>query len=69
LITHGVTGLLFQPADDEDLLSVLRQLMQEPHLRRSLAEAGRRAVREGYDMRRNTEHFAEILREHLPVSS
>jgi glycosyltransferase involved in cell wall biosynthesis len=62
LIADGVSGLLFHPADDDDLLRALRRVIEDPALRRSLAQAGRRAVEAGYDMRRNTAEFAKILR-------
>jgi colanic acid/amylovoran biosynthesis glycosyltransferase len=66
LIADGVSGLLFHPADDEDLLRALRHLIEDPVLRRSLAQAGRHAIEESYDMRRNTAEFARILRARLP---
>jgi colanic acid/amylovoran biosynthesis glycosyltransferase len=67
LIEEGVSGLLFHPADGEDLVRTLTRLIGDPVLRRSLGENGRRRVSAMYDSARNAEAFARILRERVPA--
>jgi colanic acid/amylovoran biosynthesis glycosyltransferase len=67
LIEDGISGLLFHPADGEDLVRALTRLMEDPALRRSLGENGRRRVSAMYDSQRNTEAFARILLERVKI--
>lgn len=67
LIDEGVSGLLFHPADVEDLVGTLTRLIEDPALRRSLGENGRCRVSEMYDSARNAEAFARVLRERVTV--
>lgn len=53
LIQHGRTGLLATPGDVISLRDQLRLLIQQPELRRSLAEAARLKVLADFDLRRN----------------
>jgi colanic acid/amylovoran biosynthesis glycosyltransferase len=65
LIEDGISGLLFHPADGEDLVRKLTRLMRDPAQRRTLGENGRKRVSEMYDSRRNTEAFARVLHEQV----
>jgi glycosyltransferase involved in cell wall biosynthesis len=60
VVSDGVTGLLATPEDDEALANVMVRLLSDPALRRSLGEAGRRAVEE-YDARRIAGQFLAEL--------
>lgn len=40
LVTHGETGLLFDPQDQADLVNAVRRLVQDPGYARSLGAAG-----------------------------
>jgi len=59
VINHGVTGLLVPPDDPLALCASLRQLVDEPQLRRRLGEAARRFVAEHHSWDRVAR---EILR-------
>jgi glycosyltransferase involved in cell wall biosynthesis len=63
LIEDGISGLLFHPADIEDLVHALKRLMGDAALRRTLGENSRLRVSTLYDSLRNTEAFARILHE------
>jgi colanic acid/amylovoran biosynthesis glycosyltransferase len=65
LIEHGVDGLLFAPADVEDLAQQLRMLLDSPELRMRMGKAAREHVLRDYDIARNTSRFAVVLREQL----
>jgi len=67
LIADGVSGLLFHPADVEDLLGALRRLMQDPQLRRAISQLGAAPWRRISTLRRNTQRFEKILRERIPA--
>jgi colanic acid/amylovoran biosynthesis glycosyltransferase len=65
LIEDGISGLLFHPADGDDLVRTLTRLIGDPALRRSLGENARNRVSEMYDSSRNAGAFARILREQV----
>jgi glycosyltransferase involved in cell wall biosynthesis len=65
LIEDGADGLLFAPADEEELAAALLRLIGNPDLRRRLGEAARQRVLREYDLAANTARFAEILRRRL----
>ena len=49
LVRHEETGLLVEPGDPAPLAAALRRLLDDPALRRRLAEAGRRVAAERFD--------------------
>jgi glycosyltransferase involved in cell wall biosynthesis len=61
LIQHGRTGLLATPGDVESLTTQLRRLIQEPELRRSLAEAAHAKVLADFDLDRNVAQLSRIF--------
>jgi colanic acid/amylovoran biosynthesis glycosyltransferase len=69
LIESGVHGMLYSVADVNELSSQLRTLLQSPDLMERIGRQARVRVLRDYDMARNTEHFAGVLRERLGVRS
>jgi colanic acid/amylovoran biosynthesis glycosyltransferase len=65
LIEHGVDGMLFTTADVEDLTRQIRFLLDSPDLRAKMGKQARGRVLRDYDITRNTERFAQILREQI----
>ena len=61
LIEHERTGLLASPGDVESLTTQLRRLIQEPELRRSLAEAAHAKVLADFDLDRNVAQLSRIF--------
>jgi len=53
LVVHDQTGLLATPGDVASLAERLRQLIEQPALRRTLALAARDKVRRDFDLHRN----------------
>lgn len=47
-VIDGVTGLLFEPGDVDDLMAKMRILLDDEELRRSLGEAGRQRFEEHF---------------------
>jgi glycosyltransferase involved in cell wall biosynthesis len=54
------TGLLFEPRDAAGLSNILRTLVQDESLRRRLAAAGQRMVRERFSIESSVERMSEI---------
>lgn len=50
IVTHGETGLLFDPHDPRQLADSVRQILLDSDLARRLGEAGRALVAERYDL-------------------
>ena len=55
LVVHDETGLLYRPADWDDLAAQLIRLANDPELRRRLADNGRRRVEEEFEIGRAVE--------------
>lgn len=60
-IQHGVTGFL--TTDDVEWERALRQLIEQPAMRREMGLKGRHAVEERYSKARFASRYIEILRE------
>jgi glycosyltransferase involved in cell wall biosynthesis len=65
LIRSDIDGILVAPSDEQELAEAIRRLAEDPNLRRSLGEAGRKRVIDKYHLGRNTERLAEIFRRRL----
>jgi colanic acid/amylovoran biosynthesis glycosyltransferase len=65
LIEDGVHGMLFAVADVEDLTRTIRVLLESPERCEQMGRQARNRVARDYDMARNTERFAEALKERL----
>lgn len=60
LVTNGETGLLFEPGDAAGLADALQTLIENEFLRRQLAEAGAKFVRERFSIRTSAQRMGEI---------
>jgi glycosyltransferase involved in cell wall biosynthesis len=60
LVTHGETGLLFEPGDAAGLARALQTLIENDSLRGRLAEAGANFVRERFSIRASAQRMGEI---------
>jgi glycosyltransferase involved in cell wall biosynthesis len=66
LIHDGVDGLLFTPADVEDLVAAILRLAASPDVRRSLGRNARECVIREYSAAPNAQRFAAVLRRRAP---
>ena len=69
LIEDGVDGMLFQVADVDDLVRAIQKLSNSSQLRLEMGQRARARVEREFDMARNTEHFAALLRQQLGVGA
>jgi colanic acid/amylovoran biosynthesis glycosyltransferase len=65
LIQNEVDGLLVAPSDVGQLSDAIRRLMDEPDLRRRLAQAGRRKIVQRYNLSTNTGKLAQVFESRL----
>ncbi len=65
LIEHGVDGMLYAVGDVEELTQAIRSLLESPEKMANLGKQARLRVLRDYDMARNTERFAAVLKERL----
>jgi glycosyltransferase involved in cell wall biosynthesis len=65
LIEHGRTGLLFPSGDEENLTSLLSEMLGDRERTRALGVAGREEVLAHYDLQRMAadyeQHYRELL--------
>jgi glycosyltransferase involved in cell wall biosynthesis len=64
LIDDGRTGRLVPERNAAALAAAIEELLRDPEGRRALARAGRAAVRERFDRRRNIHQLAQIFNVH-----
>jgi glycosyltransferase involved in cell wall biosynthesis len=60
-IVHEVSGLLFVPGDAQALANALERLLDDPTLRRRMAEGGFRRVRTMFPLESTYRHMAILL--------
>jgi glycosyltransferase involved in cell wall biosynthesis len=65
LVEHGVTGLLFERNNPEDLARQLSQLVDDSSLRTKLAEAGRDRIAREFSLVESTRRMEAIYDEYL----
>lgn len=62
LVSHGETGLLFQPGDAYDLADKISALMNNPAQAASMADHGKRKVEEGYSSQKLAREYISLYR-------
>jgi len=65
IVSHETDGLLVPPGDAEALARVIGRLVDDVELRRTLGQRARLKILEKFDLRRNTEHLADVFRQRL----
>ena len=65
LVEEGINGLLTAPADIDDLVRCLSDLLYDPNLRNRLAAEGRRKVEEHFNINTETGRLVKIMRSYL----
>ncbi len=68
LVRDGVNGLLFDPANVVDLTERLETVLGDASIRRRLAAAAVRSIRERYTKQASAERFAELYESLVPQS-
>jgi glycosyltransferase involved in cell wall biosynthesis len=61
IITHGIDGLLAEPARLDDYLAQLTTLLASPERRRELAQAGRATVQNRFTLARVCREFEQVI--------
>ena len=64
LIAPGVEGLLVAPSSVEQLADAIASLLDDPARRKALGAAGRAKVLATYNLARNADHLAAVMRGH-----
>ena len=62
IVTHETDGLLVPPGHADALARAIGRLMDDEELRRTLGQKARLKILEEFDLRRNTEHLADVFR-------
>jgi glycosyltransferase involved in cell wall biosynthesis len=65
LVKHGENGFLVPPRAPQPLADCIGALLDDPILRRRMAQEGRRRVTEEFDLRANTRRLLELFHEAL----
>ncbi len=62
IVEDGVTGLVFEPEDPDDLSTRMRELVDDPDRRETLGRAAREQVLTHHTWERNAERYLEVYR-------
>jgi len=68
LIRDGVDGLLFTASDVAELVGALGRMMDDSAMRHKMAELSRKRVSDKYDLRKNVDRQAGLLKEWMDKS-
>ena len=68
LVRDETDGLLFTASDVAELVCALSRMMDNPSLRRSMAESSRNRVADKYDLRKNVDRLAAVLNQWMTHS-
>jgi len=63
LIRNEVDGLLFTASDVGELVAVIERMIDDPAMRRRMAESSRVRVAAKYDLLKNVDHLSDLLRD------
>ncbi len=66
LIRDGIDGLLVTPSNTEELASAIGKLMDEPPLRRQMANSCRERIADKYELCKNVFHLSEVFKRRIP---
>ena len=61
LVHHGKNGLLFTPSNWAELSDCMRRLLRDDAFRQRLADSGRAAVSDGFDIRQSAEQLSGLF--------
>ena len=62
LIRDGVDGLLFSASNVHELVSAIGTLMDDPEVRRCMADSSRNQIADKYDLQKNVAQLSEIFK-------
>jgi len=62
VVVDGRTGVLVSPGEPEELASALERLLEDPEQARAMGAAGRRRVRDSFDLEQMVSKIEEIYR-------
>lgn len=65
VVENGLNGLLVKPQDVDSVIKALDTLLSDPALAKSLGEAGRKTVLEGYTWEQNARKTVEVYKQLL----
>ena len=69
MVEDGETGLLVQPADEDELAGALRKLAEEPELRQKLGQAGQKLASERFERKVTAGQLREKFAAAVPTES
>jgi colanic acid/amylovoran biosynthesis glycosyltransferase len=61
MVEHGISGLLVPPNDEIALADAMVKLMENPALRKDLAENARRKVEDSFDITKNVRQYIQLF--------
>jgi len=68
MVVHGENGLLSEPGDIEGLRASIQRLLDEPDLRRTMAERSRQRILEKHTLKVQASAYGNLYREMLGLS-
>jgi colanic acid/amylovoran biosynthesis glycosyltransferase len=65
LIRDDIDGILFSPANEEELARSIAAMIDQPEKRERLGKAGRRRIQEKYNLEHNVEYLYKVFLERI----
>jgi colanic acid biosynthesis glycosyl transferase WcaI len=69
IVNEHQAGLTVEPGDTRGLVHALKTLVEQPQLRRTLGENGRRAAEQHFDRKTIVSRFREFLKQQLSIAN